>query len=509
MLAELTRRLAAVLRGSRTVTNRVVMTVAAVLVYLAVVHLAPVSDVAAGRLSQIADCASAGTMGVLWFRAARWASGRRLRIGIGLLGVAALAWMVAEAIWLVTGWSANGDVPIPAVANAFFAVTMIGTPIAVALLVRRPSASLRTLLDGLLIGTSLMFVLWALVIGPQYRAGASNLGTVTYAVVDALVVSVVVLVLTDAHPTVRPALRISAIGMVVMFAADSSYAYQAVDGHYRFGALPDLLWFLAFAILAASVPRRRMLGSLDALVDGTRARNFLPYVPFSLAFATAVAVPLARRHLDPALYWLSLALALVVVIRQLITLTENRSLTRRLSTAVQDLRFRAYHDPLTGLANRALFEDSLDRALSSGDPVAVLYIDLDGFKPINDAYGHERGDEALVVVAERLRGTARQQDVVARLGGDEFAILTVGPDPAALADRVLAALHTPLDLSGRSVSIGASIGIAAGRTTPGELLRNADAAMYAAKRQGRDRIVVFDPALWPDASLTYIGRDSR
>ncbi|MEU4240228.1 GGDEF domain-containing protein [Actinoplanes sp. NPDC026619] len=118
-------------------------------------------------------------------------------------------------------------------------------------------------------------------------------------------------------------------------------------------------------------------------------------------------------------------------------------------------------------------------------------------------YGHELGDLALVAVADRLRGAVRDQDVVARLGGDEFAILTTAGDggPAVLADRVLAALRAPLDLSGRPVTVGASIGIAGsgpGHATPGELLRNADAAMYAAKRQGRDRIVVFDPALWPD-----------
>ncbi|MGK5683629.1 diguanylate cyclase domain-containing protein [Actinoplanes sp. URMC 104] len=484
---------------------RFVAAVAAVLAYCVVVRLAPLPAAVGGRVSQLAVVAAAAVVGVLWCRAARWSTGR-LRAGVGMLGTGVLAWALAETLWLAHGWSIDGaDVPIPAAANALFAVTMIGTPVATVLMVRRPTASLRTLLDGLLIGTSLLLVVWALAIGPQYRAGATGLGSIAYSVADALIVSVLVLVIGDARPAVRPALEVAAVGMVIMFAGDSSYAYLVVDGQYRFGALPDLLWFTAFVVLAAAVPRRSTLAGEASMTERQSSRHNLPYVPFSLAFVTAVAVPIAQHRVDPALYGFSLALALFVVIRQLVTMTDNRSLTRRLSAAVDDLRFRANHDALTGLANRALFEDSLEAALGgkAGARVGVLYVDLDGFKPINDAYGHECGDRALVAVAERLLATAAPGDVVARLGGDEFAILTTtGPDGAVLlAGDVLDALRPPLDLTGRSVAVGASIGIAGGEpgaSSPGQLLREADAAMYAAKRGGRNRVVAFDAALWPD-----------
>jgi diguanylate cyclase (GGDEF)-like protein len=479
--------------------------VGVVVTYIVVVWLAPLSAVVSGRLSQIAVSGSAVTVGVLWCRAARWSSGR-LKLGIWLLGVGVLAWSVGEILWLVHGWPSGGvGIPIPAQSNAAFAVTMAGTPIGAALMVRRPTASVRTLLDGLLIGTSLLLVVWALAIGPQYRAGVSGLGSITYSVADALIVSLLVLVIGDARPVVRRSLELAAVGMVVMFAGDSSYAYQIVDGHYRFGDLPDLLWFAAFVLLAVAVPQRRHLGGQAAMTERQRSRHHLPYVPFSLAIVTAVVVPMAQHRVDPALYGFSLALALFVVIRQMITLTENRSLTRMLSAAVEDLHFRANHDGLTGLANRVMFEDSLEKALASADAgrVGVLYIDLDGFKPINDAYGHECGDRALVAVAQRLLAIAASGDVVSRLGGDEFAILTLG-EPEQLSEHVLQVLQEPLELTGRTATVGASIGIArseADASSPGQLLRNADAAMYAAKRRGRNQMVAFDASVWPDASV--------
>nr|WP_275941311.1 GGDEF domain-containing protein [Planosporangium flavigriseum] len=194
----------------------------------------------------------------------------------------------------------------------------------------------------------------------------------------------------------------------------------------------------------------------------------------------------------------------LIVVRQIVTLNDNRTLTRQLEGAVDDLRYRAYHDPLTGLANRHMLMEAVERALApeTGAQLAVLYIDLDGFKPINDALGHAAGDRVLVVVADRLTGAARSDDVVARLGGDEFAVLLPelqhSADAQAVASRIQAALQSGIDLDGHPVRVGASIGVAygqAGRIGLGELLRNADVAMYTAKVQGRSRTVVFEPEL--------------
>jgi diguanylate cyclase (GGDEF)-like protein/PAS domain S-box-containing protein len=169
------------------------------------------------------------------------------------------------------------------------------------------------------------------------------------------------------------------------------------------------------------------------------------------------------------------------------------------------LQHNAFHDALTGLANRALFVDRLEHALARTDrhatPVAVLFVDLDDFKAVNDGAGHSAGDDLLVAVAERLRRVLRPCDTIARLGGDEFAVLIEdGADPArtaTTADRLLAALAEPFPAAGdEQVRVTASVGIAtgaAGQHDAAELLRHADVAMYAAKQAGKGRSAAFAP----------------
>ncbi|MEN3359712.1 MAG: hypothetical protein V7637_3694 [Mycobacteriales bacterium] len=185
------------------------------------------------------------------------------------------------------------------------------------------------------------------------------------------------------------------------------------------------------------------------------------------------------------------------------TVAQTEIVTHRLSA-------QATQDPLTGLPNRALALDRLQQALlrsqRSGIQMAVLFVDLDRFKLINDSRGHEAGDEVLRAVSERLAGMARDTDTVARLAGDEFVVisegLTVGTEAVRLAERIVAALSAPIPIrSGgeREVSVGASVGIAitSGDTAlePEDLLRDADVAMYRAKERGRGRVEVFDDAL--------------
>lgn len=170
------------------------------------------------------------------------------------------------------------------------------------------------------------------------------------------------------------------------------------------------------------------------------------------------------------------------------------------------LEDQALHDPLTGLANRALLIDRLDHAIRGMDrrkgAPAVLFVDLDDFKSVNDSVGHAAGDRALLAVADRLRAAVRPGDTLARLGGDEFVVLCEGlGDPAGeartVAGAVLDALQAPFSLEGRDVRVGASIGVAA--AAPGDhaeaLLEHADLAMYHAKRRGTGRVAVYDPGI--------------
>ncbi|GAB1641123.1 putative bifunctional diguanylate cyclase/phosphodiesterase [Krasilnikovia sp. MM14-A1259] len=176
----------------------------------------------------------------------------------------------------------------------------------------------------------------------------------------------------------------------------------------------------------------------------------------------------------------------------------------------EELTRQAFRDSLTGLANRALFRDRLEhaaaRARRGGEHVTLLLIDLDNFKMVNDTLGHSAGDELLVTVAERLRTQVRPSDTLARLGGDEFALLVEGVaerEAVDLAERILDTVRAPVPLAGRDIVCTMSVGVATadpgdGPADTDELLRNADLAMYASKRNGRDRYAVFDPAMYAD-----------
>ena len=179
-------------------------------------------------------------------------------------------------------------------------------------------------------------------------------------------------------------------------------------------------------------------------------------------------------------------------------------ITERLR-AEQVLEHQAMHDPLTGCANRTLFFDHLQgaiaraqRAKTRGDPaciVGLLYLDLDGFKPVNDRFGHAAGDFVLRETAARIRARLREEDPAARIGGDEFCIvadkLHGAGDATKLAESLLAAIRGPLVWEGEEIRIGGSLGIALypqhGELAEG-LLNRADEAMYAAKTEGRNRV---------------------
>jgi diguanylate cyclase (GGDEF)-like protein len=172
----------------------------------------------------------------------------------------------------------------------------------------------------------------------------------------------------------------------------------------------------------------------------------------------------------------------------------------------EELKHQAFHDALSGLANRGLFQDRLEHALAraarSKTSLAVLFLDLDDFKLINDSLGHTAGDALLVAVAGRLSASLRSGDTAARFGGDEFAVLveeTTGPEEACqAAERLIAALCAPLVIEDHQIQVRASVGIAlsqAGHEDPTELMQAADVAMYAAKARGKGRYEVYQPDL--------------
>ena len=189
----------------------------------------------------------------------------------------------------------------------------------------------------------------------------------------------------------------------------------------------------------------------------------------------------------------------VRMIGSIMDVTERKSLEEQLT-------HQALHDPLTNIANRALFQNRVDHALAklprSNSQLAVLFLDLDNFKAVNDSLGHAAGDKLLIAVAERLQDCLRTTDTPARLGGDEFSVLCESvhrvDEAVMIAERILAVFRQPFMIDGKETFVGTSIGIAASSDasmTSEELLRNADLAMYLAKSQGKGTYVVFEPKM--------------
>jgi diguanylate cyclase (GGDEF)-like protein/PAS domain S-box-containing protein len=282
----------------------------------------------------------------------------------------------------------------------------------------------------------------------------------------------------------------NSVDVNVILAADGTIAYESPAVERVLGSRPhERIGTRAHAVVQTEDPSRV-------------ARLFL--IVARRAGAEAAA-EMRVRHADGS--WRSIE----AVVKNLLDdpavggiVVNYRDITAR-KELEDELRVRAFHDALTGLANRALFIDRLGHALArtrrTRERVAVLFLDLDDFKTINDSLGHGEGDQLLRAAAERLRGALRGGDTIARMGGDEFAVLVedagTGP-PREVAERLLDTLQAPFQRGDRELFVHASVGVAvvSGRQTSAEeLLRNADAAMYIAKSRGKNRIIEFEPGM--------------
>ena len=334
-----------------------------------------------------------------------------------------------------------------------------------------------------------------------------------------------------AHGTVMPALTLVAgFAVLRITSADTSVITRATLGCFTLAAVVETGTIVLDTPAVSTAGRFSSVlqtCGLTAVVVGiqlqrygwrppsaadTRRRRPFTVLPYGAVVATlALLFLVVAGHLDYR-GWVVVvcvfALCAVVMIRQLVSLWENSRLLAANQVLAGQLRHQAFHDHLTGLANRTLFAERVTRSLArsrvDGGSVAVLFIDLDDFKVINDSLGHQGGDELLTAVARRLAENVEAPDTLGRLGGDEFAVLLedAGGDRAhRVAEDLIAALRRPFPLGDTPVRVGASVGIAAARRgEPGtdDLLRNADVAMYTAKRADRGGYRAFDPALLSD-----------
>jgi diguanylate cyclase (GGDEF)-like protein len=389
-------------------------------------------------------------------------------------------------------------------------VGLVAYPLMIIGLLRLQSVRLQEreadlLVQAGLVATTFALSLWVLTNPARVRLDIP-LGTAEISVVLA---ALDLLLLTMAvHLLLLPGERIfvyrgTALGLAFLFGAHLAAALALFNGSDVSNGIVSSLLAVSFSLLAISV------------LDPSARRLFEPLVGEPARFSAAHLVVIEMGMLVPpgVIAWhairgaaipsapaIGAAVASVVLAAYLGSLVLQRGVIER----------RAEHDGLTGLPNRMLFSDRLSRALAHARrndlSVAVMFVDLDRFKEVNDSLGHSVGDELLRHAAARMRACVRDEDTVARLGGDEFGLLlpiVTGIDGAVLvADRLIAAFAEPVELGGQPVVVTPSIGISLFPQDGADaeaIIEGADAAMYRAKERGRNTYEIFSPALRTEA----------
>ena len=360
-------------------------------------------------------------------------------------------------------------------------------------------------LDGWLVGGSLFGILWMReispirldVLTPGFRVQA------TLVMMDFAAVSILV-GLARRVPASRAAPAWALVVAGILMAKGDFYRTFFSPEWGGLGRPAYVGSWAMAAILVAAIP---WFGDgppyETAQPEPPNARTIrLPYVLVALTFLDFVIHVSSGRPADGATIIVVLSLIAALQISLMLLARENQTLYSQVATQAEDFRVRATRDSLTGLPNREEFSGHVERALSGPgrDRVAVLFVDLDGFKDVNDSFGHQAGDVLLIQTAERLSGVVRAGDVVARFGGDEFVSLLAhctDADAIRVAERFREELSRPYQVAGRELVVSASIGLARPGPTDDadDALRNADLALYQAKAAGRDRVMVFEPSM--------------
>lgn len=491
-----------------------------VLVVLVVDSSGIVSDDTAVIVDDGAQLAAgvAATLACWWgARRTRGAErGWRTLMALGMGG-----WSAGMAVWSWYQIVLDTPLPCPSVADVgFLTMPVMALPALLALgrgATRHPHepqrrASLVDVLDGLVVVGSLFVMAWATALGSVVRAEAPStaafLVALAYPATDLMLVVIVMLVVVTRRvpDALRTQVWLLGAGLVAISVSDSIFAYLiSVDAdemppltNAGFIAGPLLIAIAGAAVAPAPVAEAQATAAGRRI---ERAHLLLPYALVGLTGTVIAVQAVGGARIDAVEAVVAFGVVALVLVRQMITLVQNTALLEHVSAARAQLAHEAHHDPLTGLANRALFGESLERAVrrhrDEARRFALVVVDLDDFKAVNDTLGHSAGDRVLHAVGGRLRGCVRGSDTVARLGGDEFAVVLDAPpdEPRAVAERILHALRQPFEAGGTLVTVTASVGVVEppgdeAALTPDAVMHRADAAMYVGKRRGKDTAVV-------------------
>ncbi len=431
----------------------------------------------------------------------RWAS---LALGAGLL-----AWALGDIVWTFES--------APSVADAFSLLFYPLAGVALLLMVRSETGGrikASVWLDGATASLGIAAIFSAIVLDTTVRAIGGATGsvalTLAYPAGDAILLALALgaVVVQPRHPA-RALLFAGGSALMAVGAIVSLHQFSPSAGQ---AAAPlNLLWPAAMISLTASVwIRSSHTKRSPALEKSARV------IILSLVFAACPVILVLGnvQHVNAIALGLAGATLMVAAARMAVSLREQRALN-------ESRQHQAVTDELTGLGNRRRLLDELEQALAAAPPIgtqssglALLLIDLDHFKEINDSFGHQTGDALLRQIGPRIRQVVRHEDLVARLGGDEFAVLLYEADAykaTAVARRITALLQQPIDVSTASLHVGASIGVALApehALTPHDLIRCADIAMYRAKNE-RGSFDLYESALDDEADRFALIEDLR
>ncbi|GFG49489.1 GGDEF-domain containing protein [Mycolicibacterium agri] len=434
---------------------------------------------------------------------AAWTARDRQRRAWICLAVGLAGWAVGEVLWIVYS-RVHDQPPFPSLADLGYLLFPIGAGLAMVLFPAGYSRHSRTrfVLDGVIVAGALFEICWVFVLRPVYNMGGTDVVelalSLTYPLADIAIITVALLVLTRARTGRRQTLALLTAGVLMMAVSDTAFVYLTAHGIYRSGYLSDIGWAAAFLTFSVAALISRSAPQTEVVVPPLPSplTTWMPYIPITIAALVCIPTYLPTPGLGPI--FLSSALLMgAVMARQFVVVRQNQQLLKMVAD-------QAMRDTLTGLANRDLFNDRLMHAVqvheNDNQSVAVLSMDLDDFKLVNDSLGHPAGDALLVQAAERLLGCVRTSDTVARVGGDEFAVLMEGlPELCRLvAHRVVAAFEEPFVIDGQQLLMRPSVGLAVASAANPDLsadmlLKQADVAMYSAKRSKSGGLHTYTP----------------
>ncbi|MGC0366702.1 diguanylate cyclase (GGDEF)-like protein [Rhodococcus sp. 27YEA15] len=454
-----------------------------------------------------------------------WWTGRQ-RVGVErrwrfLMAAGMAGWSIGMIFWALNRSVLDEPLPSPSIADiGFFMFPVFAVPALLSLVrelprreaIGRVHLSIVLTLDGLVAVGALFILTWSTALGAVAHTGDSDtvgfLVALMYPVTDFVLIAMVLLMIIGPRTLTqaRQPLMFLGGGLVMLALSDSIYTYLVAVGAETMPTVADAGFIagpplIALAALASS--GERTVGPTKMLWPSSRTQLLLPYVLIAVTAAIVTVQVLIGSGLDPVVFLLGIMVLVLAVVRQILTLLENEALLERISAAQDELRYQARHDPLTALANRAAFDehvaDAIDDHRRSRSDWALLLVDLDNFKQVNDQFGHMVGDGLLVVLAGRLRAVVPRWAVVARFGGDEFTVLVQArlADAVEVAESVVEELGREHTVQDNLVKVGASVGVAHFAMvdepiSAHALLRHADAAMYQAKRSGKGSVVVYD-----------------